>query len=69
MNNMEENINIKEAAKICKVHEMTVRNWIRGGVLANAFKITTAGKSRWLIPYTDLPTFYREQYEKLHNNQ
>jgi predicted site-specific integrase-resolvase len=62
MNSMK-NIDIKEAAKICKVKHLTIRNWIKKGILANAFKATVIGKERWLIPYTDIPTFYREQYE------
>jgi len=54
----------QEAAKICKVTYQTIMNWIKEGVFDNAFKATVVGKSRWQIPYTDLPTFYRRQYEK-----
>lgn len=69
MNSMKENITVKEAAKICKVSVGTIRNWIREDIIPNSFKVTIVGKNRVMIPYTDLPTFYRKEYEKLHNNQ
>jgi len=64
---MKENVTKKEAAVICKVSENTIRNWIREGIIANSFKVTIFGKNRVMIPYTDLPTFYRREYERLHN--
>ena len=61
---MNEYLTATETAKICKVSYHTIMNWIQSGLLDNAFKATIVGKSRWQIPYTDIPTFYRRQYEK-----
>lgn len=66
MNSMK-NLTIQETAKLCKVAEITVRNWIKNGVLNNAFKVTITGRKRWLIPYTDIPAFYRKNVQT--NNQ
>jgi DNA-binding transcriptional MerR regulator len=63
---MQENVTVEKAARICKVSQPTIRNWIKAGIISNSFKATIKGKNRVFIPYLDLPAFYRKQYEKLH---
>lgn len=55
----EQLLTVREAAKALRVHEMTIKRWINGGVMA-AIRLPGAGRSRWRIKASTVAAILNE---------